>query len=698
MTNQKAEVRVFKFQPKGAYFSFAEQAPIKGGLNNTGLAFGPDGALYSASYGGNNGSIFRFDVAAAERYPARAETREILALEPQEIGSEKLREWLEHPDQRVRMKGQFELARRGTKRGGFEELQKALTGGTGTRLGKLHAIWGIGQIARRDPAMLTFLMPAWDSGDPELVAQCAKVTGDTVGGTANLPALRAGLRHESPRVRFFCAIAAGKRGDQGSVPDLIRILETDGSSDAYLRHAAVMGLVGTMSPVQLTALSSHPSRSVRLGAVVALRRLAAPELRAFLGDADEVVLLEAARAIHDDASIPDALPDLAAILARDELANEALIRRAINAALRIGTEAGLAHLVDYIERREGPSDLRRTALASILWWSEPPVLAPVEGRYRKHEPRDPAGANTAVARLLPIIEAETELREVLLNGVAVRGESAWLKGDTAAFASWPASLQVRLFDALSKTRSAELKSLVEKSLTSPHAEVREKARELAKQVGVPLLDTLLAILDDPQPAGQGRAVLQLAELEDPRAKQKISALAEGFRAGKAAADWKLELWQAARASGIELPESPDRFEFGGEPGRGKKIVMEHAAAQCIRCHLIGGDGSNLGPDLSQVGARRDRAQLIESMLEPNREITDGFGTVLIKMKSGEEISGTLAGKSETEWMVTLVDGSRQALAPDQIASHSLSSVMPPVGLLLEPEEIRDVVSYLAELK
>ena len=194
MTNQKGEIRVFKFQPKGAYFSFEEEAPLKGGLNNTGLAFEPDGALYSASYGGNNGSIYRFDVPAADRHPARDETREILALEPGEIPSERLRRWLDHLDQRVRMKGQFELARRGLGDGGFDELQKALTSGTETQLGKLHAIWGIGQIARREPTMLTFLMPAWNSGDPELIAQCAKVTGDTVGGVANLSALRAGLR------------------------------------------------------------------------------------------------------------------------------------------------------------------------------------------------------------------------------------------------------------------------------------------------------------------------------------------------------------------------------------------------------------------------------------------------------------------------------------------------------------------------
>ena len=192
--------------------------------------------------------------------------------------------------------------------------------------------------------------------------------------------------------------------------------------------------------------------------------------------------------------------------------------------------------------------------------------------------------------------------------------------------------------------------------------------------------------------------LQLAELDEPIARQKVAALAERFRAGEAAPAWKLELWQAAKASGIELPQSPDRFEFGGDPKRGKKLVMEHAAAQCIRCHMIGGVGSKLGPDLSKIGATRDRTKLVASMLEPNREISDGFGTVLIKMKSGEAISGVLAQKSDEAWTITLADGTEKKVAPDQIEQHTLSSSMPPVGALMTPDEIRDVISYLAELK
>ena len=75
MTNQKNEVRVFRFKPSGASFTFEEQSAIKGGASNTGLAIGPDGALFSASYGGSRGSIFRFDVAEDDRHPPTCRDR-----------------------------------------------------------------------------------------------------------------------------------------------------------------------------------------------------------------------------------------------------------------------------------------------------------------------------------------------------------------------------------------------------------------------------------------------------------------------------------------------------------------------------------------------------------------------------------------------------------------------------------------------
>ncbi|MGI9244315.1 MAG: hypothetical protein ACR2RV_26185, partial [Verrucomicrobiales bacterium] len=73
-------------------------------------------------------------------------------------------------------------------------------------------------------------------------------------------------------------------------------------------------------------------------------------------------------------------------------------------------------------------------------------------------------------------------------------------------------------------------------------------------------------------------------------------------------------------------------------------------------------------------------------------------TVLIKLKSGEEIAGVLAQKLPDTWTITLADGGEKKVAPDQIEEHTLTSAMPPVGALMDDHQIRDVISYLAELK
>ena len=86
------------------------------------------------------------------------------------------------------------------------------------------------------------------------------------------------------------------------------------------------------------------------------------------------------------------------------------------------------------------------------------------------------------------------------------------------------------------------------------------------------------------------------------------------------------------------------------------------------------------------------------MLEPNREIVEGYGTVQLKMKNGEEIAGVLSKKEKSNWIITMADGKPRKVAATEIVSHTLVSLMPPVGLLMKPEEIRDVISYLAELK
>ena len=160
------------------------------------------------------------------------------------------------------------------------------------------------------------------------------------------------------------------------------------------------------------------------------------------------------------------MPDLAALLDRKGLKNEALIRRALNAALRTGSVSDLELLAKYIRVAEGSSKMKRTALASILWWSNPPVLDPVEGRYRKYEPRDKDMANKVVESIREHILADNELSEVLLRGVEIREEPSWLDGTKEYFTKWSSNMQIRLLAALDKTKSPDLKAFVIQGLES----------------------------------------------------------------------------------------------------------------------------------------------------------------------------------------------------------------------------------------
>ena len=83
--------------------------------------------------------------------------------------------------------------------------------------------------------------------------------------------------------------------------------------------------------------------------MVALRRMSNPGIASFLNDADEFIVTEAARAINDDLSIKDALPALGNLLKTTSFTNEALIRRAINANLRVGTDEAMQNLIDYAQ-------------------------------------------------------------------------------------------------------------------------------------------------------------------------------------------------------------------------------------------------------------------------------------------------------------------------------------------------------------
>lgn len=104
---------------------------------------------------------------------------------------------------------------------------------------------------------------------------------------------------------------------------------------------------------------------------------------------------------------------------------------------------------------------------------------------------------------------------------------------------------------------------------------------------------------------------------------ELRALGDGFSVTALAG-------HVADARGLELPagavvgSAGPPLDEGGDPTRGAEVFWTHPIAACSACHAIGGRGGAVGPDLSAVGTRLSRTQILQSLLEPNAELAAGW--------------------------------------------------------------------------
>jgi putative heme-binding domain-containing protein len=138
----------------------------------------------------------------------------------------------------------------------------------------------------------------------------------------------------------------------------------------------------------------------------------------------------------------------------------------------------------------------------------------------------------------------------------------------------------------------------------------------------------------------------------------------------------------------------------GDAKKGEKLFRSDTLA-CSKCHQIGNQGGQIGPSLTGVGAKYDRAKLVESVLEPSKQIFDGYQQTIIRTRDDDVQAGVV--RAETDAEVTLFDSAAQphVIRKSDITSRKLSelSVMPE-GLEqgMTQQELADLISFLESQK
>jgi len=134
----------------------------------------------------------------------------------------------------------------------------------------------------------------------------------------------------------------------------------------------------------------------------------------------------------------------------------------------------------------------------------------------------------------------------------------------------------------------------------------------------------------------------------------------------------------------------------GDSARGQEIYRTKAG--CVECHMIGGRGGLLGPDLSNIGAERNLHDLREALTSPRPSIPRGFQPVRLTTKSGEAIDGVV--KNEDNVTLQVLDRAYQIhlLKREELEQiqYGKESLMPyHYSKTLKADEMQDLLAFLS---
>jgi putative heme-binding domain-containing protein len=153
----------------------------------------------------------------------------------------------------------------------------------------------------------------------------------------------------------------------------------------------------------------------------------------------------------------------------------------------------------------------------------------------------------------------------------------------------------------------------------------------------------------------------------------------------------------------KLPTVAELAARKGDAARGRQLLAASAKndLQCLKCHTVRGAGGSIGPDLSMIGKKASRENLVESILLPSKAIADQFLTWNVETKKGLALSGLLV--EETGDHVVLRDGNGKDTRVEKKDVESRekgpNSLMPNDLLVyMTADDVVDLTEYLLTLK
>ena len=232
--------------------------------------------------------------------------------------------------------------------------------------------------------------------------------------------------------------------------------------------------------------------------------------------------------------------------------------------------------------------------------------------------------------------------------------------------------------------------------------------------------SLLTIINSPLAKSKWKEVVQKLVAENPRevgffqaiADLKLSGFDKQIEVGLsfdndeliAAAKAAKAAVSGASSSGKKVFEVPAPellatvMKAKGDVATGKRIFTTQG---CIACHSVDLAAEQKGPYLGAAGAKFTRDYLIESVIDPNKAVAQGFQTSVFTMKDGTTQMGFVTGEADGVVEVRNIAGQVAKIKRDNVTKEDhLTQSMMPAGLAagLSVEDFTSLIEYLNSLK
>ncbi len=146
-----------------------------------------------------------------------------------------------------------------------------------------------------------------------------------------------------------------------------------------------------------------------------------------------------------------------------------------------------------------------------------------------------------------------------------------------------------------------------------------------------------------------------------------------------------------------LPQMTELLVHVGDPERGQAVFR---SATCDKCHIVEEEGTDFGPNLSEIGGKLSKAGLYESILDPSGGISPSYKLYQFTLR-GEEISGFIIDESNDTVTLRMEKGIVSEFKKSDLSDRyesPLSAMPSDLHQEMSREELVDLVEYLTTLK